>query len=209
MDRIVCGFLAILLLTSFGCLETSSYQPSPDITNASSTGFSKYNGFVSFEFPSNMSISHKLEEYAGGTGTASVSGQGNDSSNKTIFTLIFLNTTASGSDSTYRADPQKTVHSFLSSDSLSDPAMMLSNAKDKSEIADIAGSGNVPDGAYVSEIVFSVKLLGSDGSPVKYSGYAINLYYPERSALYRFRVISMDGGKATEIKDKFIGSFEG
>jgi len=209
MDRIVCGFFLICILFLSGCLEPASYQPSPNITNGSSQGWSRYSGFVSFEFPSNMSISHKLDEYAGGMGTASVSGQDNNSSNKTLFTLIFINTTASGSDSKYRADPQKTVHAFLSSDSLSDPAMMLSNAKDKSGITDISGSGNVPEGAYASEIVFSVQLLGSDGSPVKYSGYAIDLYYPEKSALYRFRVISMDGERATEIRDKFMESFEG
>lgn len=199
--------LPIFLLLLFGCLGPAP-QPLPEITD-NGDGWSEYNGFASFEFPARMEVSHNLESYDLGRGTASVSGQdtGNstpDTGNRTpttLFALGYSNTTQFGQFN--GAEPEKTVKDALAKDSLSDPMGMLNNAEDVSTISSYR-SGS----AYISELVFSLEVLGPEGDS-KLSGYAIDLYFPEKSALYRYRVLSEDANLSTEMKERFMESFEG
>jgi hypothetical protein len=196
--KLLLLFIPLLL---FGCIEDP--QPLPDITNGTEPGFSKYSGIgTSFEFPKNMMITHKIDEYEFGRGSASVNGIKNPP-NKTLLTLIYSNTGLYGSQIA-SSEPTTAVVDFLKTDSLSDPAGMLSNAQDVSEIS------NSTLGNYVvAQLTFSMNLMGMDGNPVKYSGYAINFYNPDKSALYRLRILSEDGSYSKTVKDKFLESFSG
>ena len=195
-------FLLLLLpLLFFGCIEDP--KPLPDISNGTDPGFSKYTGIgTSFEFPSEMQLTQNINEYEFGRGAASVNGIKN-SPNKTLLTLIYSNTAVYGSQIP-GGDPQTTANHFLATDSLSDPAGMLSNAQDVSGISN-STQGNY----YISELTFSMDLMGTNGTPVKYSGYAINLYNPDKSVLYRLRILCEEGTYSTIVKEKFLETFEG
>lgn len=209
--------LLLLILVIFGCIDQP--QPLPNIVNGSEPGWSEYSGFVSFEFPSDMSVVHKVDRYDSGRGVASVSGAerqcsvsgaqcpetgngkpatGNGQPN-TLFALLYANSNQYGAVS---PNHSFAVRDFLGSDSISDPAGLLINAKDVSEI-----KGYTHGEAYVAEVVFSLEVLSS-GNKSKLSGYALNLYYPKKSALYRLRVISENASYATQIKERFMETFQ-
>jgi len=78
------------------------------------------------------------------------------------------------------------------------------NARDISEIAVHNESGKV----FIAQANFSISIIGGDNQS-KMSGIALNIYYPERQALYRFRVISEQGSFSSRITDRFEQSFEG
>jgi hypothetical protein len=195
MKRIIPILLALLL---FGCLD-SSPEPVPNIVNGTFPGFSKYVGFVEFEFPSEMIITHKLSEYNSGLGVATVSGTDGD----VLFALIYSNISVLDTDGVYSNDPQPAVREFLGSDSISDPAGVLINARDVSQIITYKQND-----FYVAEVNFSISVLGADGEST-YSGFAIDMYEPKKSALYRVRIISENGNHSRLIRKKFIESFVG
>lgn len=196
--RLALIFMPLLFL---GCISQPHVQP--DITDGSEDGWSKYNGFASFEFPSSMQIAHRVENYASGSGYASVSGQ-ETGDNRAILALMYANLTMYGASQDYTADPAGSVRMFLAADGLSDPAGLMTNAKDIGEI-----SGYAHSSGYAAEVVFSIDTIGSSGSVVRFSGYAVDIYFPEKSALYRFRVVSENASHATLIKERFLESFEG
>jgi hypothetical protein len=193
--------LLLPLLLLFGCLG-APMEPAMNITQVDNE-WSKYTGFVVFEFPSTMGLTHKLSEYQGGAKAASVVGA-DSSAGKTIFAVVYTNITQYGTDTDYKADPAKTVSSFLASDRVSDPTGLMTNARDISEISSYNESGEV----FFAELNFSVLILGSENQS-KMSGYAINMYYPEDAALYRFRVLSEEGSFSKKIKERFEQSFVG
>jgi hypothetical protein len=192
--------LLLPLLLLFGCIG-APLQPAPNITKVDNE-WSKYTGFASFEFPSSMALVHKLSEYQEGKKVASVVGS-DPSKGRTILALIYTNITQYGPDSTYKADPAKTVKSFLASDRVSDPSGLMTNARDISDISEYNESGKV----FFSELNFSISILGQNNDS-KMSGYALNIYYPDKAALYRFRVVSEDGSFSKKVKDRFMKSFK-
>jgi len=81
-----------------------------------------------------------------------------------------------------------------------DPAQLLSDAY---EIGNLSTFAIVRD-AYVAEVPFKIRF--SDTGPT-YTGYALDLYAPERSLHVKFRVIALNPQIAEDLRDRFLLSF--
>jgi hypothetical protein len=100
-----------------------------------------------------------------------------------------------------KANPTKAASDFLAADKRTDPAgSFLSSAYETGEITTFS----VARDGHVAEAEFKIRFGGSNKS---YTGYAMDIYVPERSLLAKVRIIGLDADKATAIRDNFLLSF--
>jgi hypothetical protein len=192
--------LMVFLVFAFGCVSQSAPNPLPNITSTGSSEWSMYSGIgMSFEFPSKMALTQNTQSYNLGKGTASVSGEESGSS---LLLVIYMNSSIYGLTN---SDGTGAAYAFLENDMFSDVAGMLNKA---------AKTGNVSNytiangSAYASEMPFTMEVLTSGGKTF-FEGFAIDIYNPSQSALYRVRILAEDEGNALRIKERFVKSFKG
>ena len=154
----------------------------------------------SFEHPDKMEVDRSTGNYGGiFSGTYAPEGQ-------TLEMLIvsYIDTKAAygeNVDEIYQGNPTKAASDFLEQDMRDDTAGgILSSAY---EAGDISTFTVARDGA-AAESSFKLKFLGSDKS---YTGYAIDIYVPERSLHIKSRILALDPDRATDLKDSFLLSF--
>ncbi|MCI0503389.1 hypothetical protein L0Y65_01610 [Candidatus Micrarchaeota archaeon] len=151
----------------------------------------------SFEYPINMSVQESRGSYGGiFTGTHQFDGQTGE-----MLVVSFVNTTSvfgPNREAILRNNPTKAASDFLQEDEVSDPAgSFLSSAYDVGELSNF---GVARDG-FVAEAPFKIRF--SEGGK-SYTGYAMDIYVPERSLLAKVRIIALDSGKAEDIRDNFL-----
>jgi len=154
----------------------------------------------SFEYPFNMTTQESRSSYGGiFTGTHEFGGQTGE-----IVVVSYVNITSvygKNKEELLKDNPTKTASDFLLQDKESDPAgSFLSSAYDVEEISTF---GVARDG-FVAEAPFLIRFGGSNKS---YTGYAMDIYVPERSLLAKVRIIALDSGKAEAMRDNFLLSF--
>jgi hypothetical protein len=154
----------------------------------------------SFEYPINMTIQESKASYGGVfSGTHEFDGQTGE-----ILVLSYVNVTSvygTNKEAVLKANPTRSASDFLGSDKRLDPVgSFLSNAYETGEIStfSVARDGNV------AEAGFKIRFSGSNKS---YTGYAMDIYVPERSLLAKVRIIGLDADRATAIRDNFLLSF--
>ncbi|MFN7991243.1 MAG: hypothetical protein U0R44_03735 [Candidatus Micrarchaeia archaeon] len=221
--RLIAVLLSVALLAgciSFdrGTANLSNNTTQPNVTNISNATnitnvteppppppkpkeWERYNatGF-SFEYPINMEI----QQSAGGpSGIFSGSHEIQDGQTGEILVVTYINTVSAygkNKDGLFRDNPTKAASDFLLQDKKEDTAGLLSKAY---QTGDISTFGVVRDGA-AAEIPFRIRF----GNSTKvFSGYAIDLYVPERSLLVKMRVVALDSDLAKRIRDDFLVSF--
>ncbi len=192
-------FLASLFLFP-GCINPSPPQPLPNVSPTNSSEWSVYSGIgISFEFPSHMTLTQNLQSYNLGKGTASVAGE---SSGSALLLMVYTNSTIYGVSNVNGSDA---AFAFLENDRFSDAAGMLNKATNTGEVSNYSLSSGA---AFASEIPFSMEVLTSAGKSY-FDGYAIDIFIPAKSALYRVRILAADKNDALKIKERFVQSFEG
>jgi hypothetical protein len=154
----------------------------------------------SFEYPINMTIQESRSSYGGiFTGTHEFGGQTGE-----ILVVSYINITSvygKNKEEILQSNPTKASSDFLIQDKKTDPAgSFLNNAYDVGEITNF---GVARDG-YVAEAPFLIRFGGSNRT---YTGYAMDIYVPERSLLAKVRVIALDSDKAEAMYDNFLLSF--
>lgn len=212
-------FIAALLL--LGCISfdrgqnitnnTSVQPPPPNITNATNTTnqtppppppkvYERFNasGFT-FDYPINMAIQNTSGAHGGiFSGT-------HEEGNQTfeIMVVTYVDTVyayGKNKDDLYKLDPPRAASDFIQQDRNQDGASILDHANwtgpiTTYSIARDGGAAEVP-----------LKIYFADQSQA-YSGYAIDIYMPERSTLIRTRIVALDPGKADAMKQQFLLSF--
>jgi hypothetical protein len=216
MRAIVIAFTVILLL---GCISfnrgtqnasnNTTVQPPPNLTNVSNTTnqtapppkiYERYNASAfSFDYPLGMSLQNTSDAHSGifsGTHEA-----GNQTFEVLIVTYVdTLYVYGKNKDDIYKLDPSKASSDFLLQDQHQDSAAVLDRANwtgniSTYSIARDGGAAEMPLRIYFS------------GEQQAYSGYAIDIYMPERSTLIRARIIALDPAKADAIRQEFLLSF--
>ncbi|MEW6748227.1 MAG: hypothetical protein AB1295_00780 [Candidatus Micrarchaeota archaeon] len=213
------ALLAILLL-SFGCIsqgertiyenasepaspsEESVSEPAPAIEVPAIHQESRYQaGGFSFVHPDEMET-----EDSRGPGSGIFSGTNMISSGQTgeLLVVTYLNVSAvygSNQDKIYKDDPTTAASGFLVADMEQDPvAGLLSSAYDVGEVSTYA----IARDGVVADVPFKVRFGDSNKS---YSGYAMDMYIPERSLQAKVRIIALDSEQAESIRAGFLLSF--
>jgi hypothetical protein len=154
----------------------------------------------SFEYPINMTTQESRGSYGGiFTGTHEFDGQTGE-----IILVSYINITSVyglNKEEILKSNPTKSASDFLIQDKSADQAgSFLNNAY---EVGEIGNFGVARDG-YVAEAPFLIRFGGSNKT---YTGYALDIYVPERSLLAKVRVIALDSDKAEAMYDNFLLSF--
>lgn len=223
MRKLIVLLLPLLLL---GCIslgsrmanvsenETGGQEPgaanatppsTPNMTNLTNQTspppepWERYNatGF-SFEYPAGMALDTGLGIF---TGTRELQGQPGQTGE--IMIVSYLNTTAvygANRDASFRAAPSQAAADFLAQDRKNDPAGVLQLAY---EIGDMATFGIARD-AFAAEVPFKVRFSPSGRT---YSGYALDVYIPERSLHAKVRILAIDEDRAKDMRDRFLLGF--
>ena len=200
--RLVPLFLAFLL---FGCIsgeqraeenitgnetvanQTQEFQP-PSIQ------WARYNSsYFSFEYPAYMEARGGAVDFIA---TKEVDGR----ETETII-VAYLNTTAvygKNRDKILKENPSQAASELLYDDMEDDFAVILSDAD---EIGNATTYAIARDG-YVAEVPFTY----TQDSSV-YTGYALNVFIPERSVDAKIRIYTLDPDKARAMRDQFLLSF--
>jgi len=175
--------------------DTGVPEPPPPVENRYQA-----NGF-SFTYPAGMDI-----EESKGSSSGIFSGSKQLVSGQTgeIFIVTYLDTEAvygANQDDIFKDDPTKAASDFLQEDMEEDQAGgLLSSAYDVDEQSTFAIAR---DGA-VAEATFKIRFGDSNKS---YSGYAMDIYVPERSLHVKMRALALDPQQAESIRDGFLLSF--
>ncbi len=211
-------FIAAVLL--LGCISfdrgggqnnTTAPSPPPNLTNLTNGTnqtapppppkvYERYNasGF-SFDYPTDMVVQPSTGAHGGiFTGTHEVG-------NRTFETMIvtYVDTVyayGKNKDDQYKLDPSKAASDFIQQDRNQDSASILDRANYTGDITTYSisrdgGAAEVPLKIYFGDSVEA------------FSGYAIDIYMPERSMLIRTRIIALDPDKADAMKQQFLLSF--
>jgi hypothetical protein len=154
----------------------------------------------SFEYPINMEV-----QKSSGASSGIFSGSHEEGGQTfEVMVVTYLDTEAvygKNKDEIYKDNPTKAASDLLIADKKEDPAgSLLSKASSTGELTTFAIARDGSAAQLPFKVVFS-------DSNKTYSGYAIDLYVPERSLLVRFRVIALDPDRARGIRDNFILSF--
>lgn len=158
------------------------------------------NGF-SFTYPDGMDV-----EESRGSASGIFSGSKELVSGQTgeIFIVTYMDTEAVyglNQDDIFKDDPTKAASDFLQADMEEDQAGgLLSSAYQVGEQSTFAIAR---DGA-VAEVTFKIRFGDSNKS---YSGYAMDIYIPERSLHVKMRALALDPQQAESIRDGFLLSF--
>ncbi len=214
--RAVLALLALILL--FGCLNfqrggnnttvnqtinasgNASLNQTANQTNQSVNQtppeFMRYNasGF-SFGFPSDMTYQGTNNQFDGTF--KAIHGTGNQTFE--ILIVTFVNTAdkyGANRDAQYKLDSTLAASDFLESDRLDDSAGIL----DKADWVGNASVYSISRDAGAAEVPIQAK-FGSLGT--EFTGYAIDVYIPERSVLLRTRILALDQAKAYRIRQEF------
>ncbi|MEW6721965.1 MAG: hypothetical protein AB1324_01750 [Candidatus Micrarchaeota archaeon] len=154
----------------------------------------------SFEYPIDMEV-QTSNSTTGGifTGTHVFDGQTGE-----IMIVTFTNTLkvyGENKDTIYKTDPTKAASDFLQQDKNDDDAgSLLDRAFETGSLKTFSVSR---DGA-AAEMPFKVRFSDSNRT---YTGYAIDIYTPERSLLVKYRGIALDTTKAEAMRDNFLLTF--
>ncbi len=162
--------------------------------------YERYNasGF-SFDYPLNMAIQESAGAHGGiFSGTHEENNQTFEIMAVTYVDTIY--TYGKNKDDQYKLDPSKAASDFIQQDRNQDSAGVLDRANSTGDITTYSisrdgGAAEVP-----------LKIYFGDSSEA-FSGYAIDIYMPERSMLIRTRIIALDPDKADAMKQQFLLSF--
>lgn len=195
----VLGILLIILLV-FGCTSPVTIANITDITNLtnqSPTGeWVRYTAIgFSFEYPSNM-----ITQQGNGIFMAQSDLNGTTGG---VLVVTYFNTSVvygENKDNIFKENPTKTASDFLIEDKEDDEANFLDQAYEVGN----ASTFSIGRDAYVAEVPFKIRFSGFRST---YTGYALDLYTPERSIHAKVRIIALDPEVAKKIKDRFLLSF--
>lgn len=194
-----------------GTNNTTSSPPPPNVTNATNATnqtapppppkiYERYNasGF-SFDYPLDMAVQASTGAHGGiFSGTHDV---GNRTFEVMAVTYVdTLYTYGKNKDDQYKLDPSKAASDFIQQDRNQDSAGVLDRANSTGPITTYSISRDGGAAEVPLKIYFG-------GSAEAFSGYAIDIYMPERSSLIRVRIIALDPSKADSIKQQFLLSF--
>jgi hypothetical protein len=160
----------------------------------------RYNGpTFSFEYPSKMESQNQSGELFSVFSATHVE---NGLTYEALIVADFDTAAIYGrnKDDEFRTNPSKAASDSLTSDLSEDMAGVLDDAKELGPVSIFS----IERSAYGARVPFKVSLENLSST---YSGYAADIYVPERSMLIRFRVLALDGEKAKEIMDNFLLTF--
>ncbi len=168
---------------------SAANQTPPEFIRYNATGFS-------FAFPSVMTYQGTMNGYDG-TFTA-IHGAGNQTFEIMIVSYVdTINTYGQNRDAEFKLDASKAASDFLEQDRTDDSAGVL----DKADYAGNATVYSISRDAGAAEAPIRTH-FGSLGS--LFTGYAIDVYIPERSVLIRARILALDQSKADSMKQEFL-----
>jgi hypothetical protein len=201
--RMIALFAFLLLF--LGCLGEETADNATNLTKENLTNVSvkenktQWKTFnttsFSFHYPSNMVVDKSTGIF---TGKHELNGQTGE-----ILVVVYFNTSAvygENQDLVYQKNPSKAASDLLQQDERNDTAAILSRAYEVGEASTYAISRD----AHVAEAPFKIRFTSNGTS---FTGYALDLYSPERSLHTKVRVIAKDPQVAKNIRDRFVFSF--
>ncbi len=203
--RAITLFIASLLL--FGCisLEDRTDATEENLTNVTNETkapkeWERYNvtnqsGVVfTFLYPANMEIEAS-------PGLLFIGTHGIDGQTGETMLVRYLNTIhgyGENKDKEFKQNPSEAASDLLFDDIKADPVGVLHLAEDVGNMT----TYSIARDAYAAEVPFTILHEG-----IKKTGYAIDLYIPERSLHVKFRAYAIDPANAKRIKEQFLLSF--
>ncbi len=205
--RAIALILAALLL--LGCINlqraenntTQQNQSGLNLTNASANqtapAYLRYNasGF-SFDFPSDMTYQGSGDQSSGRF--TAIHGLGSQTFEIMIVSYVdTISAYGKNKDEQYKLDASQAASDFLEQDRTDDSAGVL----DKADSVGNASIYSIARDAGAAEVPIKTHFGSLEGL---YTGYAMDIYIPERSVLLRVRILSLDQSKADQIRQEFI-----
>jgi uncharacterized protein YceK len=172
-------------------LSVPAYNRSKDWSRFSSKDFS-------FEAPASMNMS-EVRQGSGGV----ITGERNlPERTAEILTIRYLNvswTYSKNRDEELKSNPTKAAADFLAEDKKNDTMGFFMKASSMGDISTFAIGRDV----YIAEMPFMLRM----NSDANYTGYAMDIYVPERSLRIDVRILALDPATAKSIRDNFLLSF--
>lgn len=149
----------------------------------------------SFEHPISMSIQESEGTFMG---TRKLDGQV-----IRLISVVYVNTVKAYGENKAEElgeTPSTAASDLLYADMKDDPADILDQAHGLGNVS----TYSISRGVYAAEVPFKLDYAYPD---VAYTGYALNLFVPERSLHVKARLIAKDPSIAKEMRDNFLLSF--
>jgi len=149
----------------------------------------------SFEYPVSLNVSNSSNVFAGQHDLEGSTGE--------VMVVSVIDTKkvyGDPADRDFKGDPSKASADFLIQDKKDDPSNLLDLAYEYGEVSTFS----IGRDAYVAQLPFSIHFSGFQS---RYTGYAIDMYIPERSLEIRARIIALDPVVGKTMRDTFIETF--
>jgi hypothetical protein len=197
---------AALLMFAFllaGCVADGGRPNATNATNGTNVT-AEYARFTAptftFEYPPDMEVENASYGYNGVfTGRHQLADRTGE-----ILAVVYANTSYSygeNADAQYRVEPTLAVSGFLQKDLLND-SMGFLNRGESVETGNMTSAAIGRD-VYLAEVPMTLRFA----SAVPYSGYALDLYVPERSLIVKVRILALNPALADAIREQFVLSF--
>lgn len=171
--------------------QSDIYNRSKDWSRFVSKGFS-------FEYPADMNLSTIGNDLSG-----TITGQHLlDDRSSEMLTIRYLNTSwfyGRNKDGEFKSNPTKTAADFLTEDKKNDPTGFFMKASYMGNISTFS----IGRDAYIAEMPFTLGM----NSGANYTGYAMDIYIPERSLRIDVRITALDPAAAKNIRDNLLLGF--
>lgn len=194
----------IVLFILFGCIslgERTEENVTENITEANETEeippppqWERYNAtYFSFDYPASMEAKGGAADFIA---TRDVNGMNMET--MVVAYLDTVETYGENKDKIFKERPSQAASELLYADIKDDFLVLLSDAETVGNVS----TYSIARDAHAAEVPFTIKQ-----DSFTYSGYAIDLYIPEKSVHAKIRMISFYPEKAKAMRDQFLLSF--